>query len=235
MGHLVLVRHGQASFFGRSYDELSPLGREQAAALGEHWAKHGTAFDRVYVGPRRRHLQTYEGVANAYRARGLPFPEPTPLDALDEHHGITVIKHQLGRKDVDNDALHPGEIGDGEREHAVRQFFRAYLEVMREWARGTIVVPEVESWSEFRARTLRALDTLCGGEGVQSSVAFTSGGFVCSAAGWLLGLDEDRVIDLSVVCRNTSLTDVSFSGRRRSLVAFNALPHLADPRYATAV
>lgn len=235
MGHLVLVRHGQASFFGASYDQLSPLGREQATALGEHWSRHGTSFDRVYVGPRRRHLQTYECVAAAYRTRGLPFPEPTPLPELDEHQGITVIKHQLGRADVENDALHPGEIGDGEREHAVRQFFRQYLEVMRDYARGTIGVPGVESWSEFRARTLRALDVMCGGEAVQSTAAFTSGGFVCSATGWLLGLDEGRVIDLSVVCRNTSLTDVTFSGRRRSLVTFNALPHLADPKYATAV
>ena len=235
MGHLVLVRHGQASFFGASYDQLSPLGQEQAVALGEHWSKHGTSFDRVYVGPRRRHLQTYAGVAQAYRTRGLPFPEPTMLPALDEHHGITVIKHRLGRADVENDALHPGEIGDGEREHAVRQFFRQYLEVMRDYARGTIGVPGVETWSEFRARTLQALDAMCDGEAVQSSAAFTSGGFVCSAMGWLLGLDEDRVIDLSVVCRNTSLTDVSFAGRRRSLVTFNALPHLSDPKYATAV
>ena len=153
MGQLVLVRHAQASFFGASYDELSALGREQAAALGEHWARHGVAYDRVYVGPRRRHRQTYDLVAAAYRERGLPW---------------------------------------------------------------------------------RALDALCV-EPQARVCAFTSGGFVCAATGWLLGLDDDRIVDLSLVLRNTALTEVSYSARRRNLVSFNALPHLADPRFATAV
>ena len=199
MGRVILVRHGQASFFGASYDRLSPLGREQARALGDHWARHGVAFDRVYVGPRTRHRETCELVAEAYAQRGLPWPRAIELPELDEHHGLTVIKHQLGRTDLDNDALHPGEVGDGEREHAIRQFFRHYLEIMREWARGSITVAGVEPWSEFRARALRVLDLLCTAPGPDAggagAVAFTSGG----------------------------------------LVSFNALPHLADPKYATAV
>jgi broad specificity phosphatase PhoE len=234
MGQLVLVRHAQASFFGATYDELSPLGREQAQALGEHWARHGVAFDRVHVGPRRRHRQTYDLVAAAYRERGLPWPAPLDTPELDEHQGITVIKHQLGRGDVENDALHPGEIGDGEREAAVRRFFRQYVDVMRDWARGAVVVDGVESWSDFRARALRALDVLCAVP-TERVCAFTSGGFVCAATGWLLGLDDDRIVDLSLVLRNTALTEVSYSARRRNLVSFNGLPHLADPRFATAV
>ncbi len=234
MGKLVLVRHAQASFFGATYDELSPLGREQASALGDHWARHGVTFDRVYVGPRNRHRQTYELVAAAHRARGLPWPAATAVADLDEHHGIAVIKHQLGRSDLDNDALHPGEIGDGEREHAVRQFFRQFVEIMRDYARGTVNVEGIETWAEFRARTLRALDVVCA-EPTARVCAFTSGGFVCAATGWLLGLDDDRIVDLSLVLRNTALTEVSYSARRRNLVSFNALPHLNDPRFATAV
>jgi broad specificity phosphatase PhoE len=234
MGQLVLVRHGQASFFGASYDELSALGREQARALGDHWAQHGVSFDRVYVGPRRRHRQTFELVAEAYRDRGLPWPAATDLPDLDEHHGLAVIKHQLGRTDLDNDALHPGEIGDGEREHAIRQFFRHFVEIMRDWARGTIAVDGVEPWADFRARALRALDTLCA-EPHARVCAFTSGGLVCAVTGWLLSLDDDRIVDLSLVLRNTALTEVSYSARRRSLFSFNGLPHLADPRFATAL
>lgn len=235
MGTLVLVRHAQASFFGRSYDELSPLGREQARALGAHWATHGVAFDRVYVGPRRRHRQTLDIVAGVYGERGLPWPAPLDLPDLDEHQGIAAVKHRLGRSDADNDALHPDEIGEAERERVVRQFFRQYVEVMRDWARGGFDVDGVESWAAFRQRALRALDAVCGHEPGARVAAFTSGGFVCASVGWLLGLDEDRVIDLSLVLRNTALTEVSFSARRRNLVTFNALPHLADPRYSTAV
>jgi broad specificity phosphatase PhoE len=96
-------------------------------------------------------------------------------------------------------------------------------------------LPGVESWSEFRARSLRALDLLCAGGNGARAVAFTSGGLVSSATGWLLGLDEDRVIDLSLVLRNTGLTEVGWSAHRRRLVSFNALPHLPGPDGATVV
>jgi broad specificity phosphatase PhoE len=235
VGNLFLVRHAQASFFGASYDELSALGREQARSLGEHWVRHAVDFEAVYVGPRRRHRQTCEIVAATYRAHGLPFPAARDVPELDEHQGVTVIKHHLGRDDAASEALHAGEAPDGDRERVVREFFRHYDAVMREWARGAVQVPGTESWAEFRARSLRALELMCEGTGRGPRVAFTSGGLVSSAAGWLLGLDEDRVIDLSIVLRNTALTEVAWSARRRSLVSFNALPHLPDPRTATAV
>jgi broad specificity phosphatase PhoE len=235
MGRLLLVRHAQASFFGAHYDELSALGREQARSLGEHWATVGVRFETVHVGPRRRHRETCEIVAGCYRDRGLPWPAARESAELDEHEGLAVIKQQLGRTDPSGEAMHPGEADGPERAAAVRDFFRQYTSVMRDWARGTVQVPDVESWPEFRARSLRALDLLCdGGDGARA-VAFTSGGLVSSATGWLLGLDDDRVIDLSLVLRNTGLTEVGWSGRRRRLVSFNALPHLPAPDGATVV
>ena len=245
MAQLVLVRHAQASFFGARYDALSPLGHAQARALGEHWTTHGVCFDRVFVGPRQRHRETCEVVAGVHRERALPWPAARTVEELDEHHGIAVLKARLGRAAAAGDALHPAEPGSlpaAEREQAVRHFAHQYTDVMRDWARGTIHVPEVEPWTEFQARALRALDLMCGdGDGAPGtdpaarSVAFTSSGLVSAATGWLLGLDADRVIDLSTVLRNCSLTEVAYSGRRRTLVSFNALPHLPDARQATAV
>ena len=233
MGHLTLVRHGQASFFGADYDQLSEAGLRQSRALGEHWAALDTRFDVVFVGPRRRHRQTLEGVAAAYRERGLPWPEATEVPELDEHDGLAVIRHVLEGEGTIQAGATPRDPGEGNRERAVREFFRRYGEIMRDWARGAVVVPGVEDWPGFRARTLRGLDAMCRVDG--RSVAFTSGGAVSSMAGWLLGLDEDRVIDLSAVLRNTALTEVHYSGRRRGLLTFNALPHLPDPASVTSV
>ena len=233
MGELILVRHAQASFFGADYDALSAIGREQARQLGRHWAEHDMRFDHVYVGPRRRHRETLELVAEAYAERGRPWPAAQALAELDEHAGVAVMQHALGRPEAERAAMEARDPGGVEREQVVRAFFRRYREVMRDWARGTLEVPDVEPWAEFRARSLRALDAMCVGPG--RAVAFTSGGLVSSAAGWLLGLDEERVIELSAVLRNTALSEVRYSGRRRSLVSFNALPHLPDPRAATAV
>ncbi len=233
MGELVLVRHGQASFFGADYDELSATGREQARALGRHWATHGVRFDSVYVGPRRRHRDTLAMVAEAYQGHGLPWPQAQELAELDEHDGVAVMKHALGRPEAERAAMETRDPGAGERERVVREFFRRYREVMRDWACGSLEVPGVEPWGEFRSRSLRALDAMCVGSG--RAVAFTSGGLVSSAAGWLLGLDAERVIELSAVLRNTALSEVRYSGRRRTLVSFNALPHLPDPAAVTAV
>ncbi len=236
MAQLILVRHAQASFFGTDYDELSAEGLRQAEALGQHWARHGVRFETTFVGPRRRHRQTCECVASAYHAAGLEFPAPRELPELDEHHGPAIIKAALGQ-DPATAALaaeHVMKATACEREQAVRDFFRHYNTIMREWAEGAHALPGVESWAEFRARTLRALDILCAGEG-GGRVAFTSGGFVSSAVGWLLGLDAGRVIDISLVLANTALTEVGWSAKRRRLVSFNALPHLPDPSRVTWV
>ena len=233
MGHLTLVRHGQASFFGADYDQLSEAGIRQSRALGEHWATHGVRFDTVFVGPRRRHRQTLDGVAAVYRERGLDWPDAVEVPELDEHHGLTVIRHVLEGDGTIRAGALPTDPGEGTRERAEKEFFRRYGEIMRDWARGAVVVPEVEDWPGFRARTLRGLDAMCLAQG--RGVAFTSGGAVSSMAGWLLGLDEDRVIDLSAVLRNTALTEVHYSGRRRGLMSFNSLPHLPDPSTVTSV
>ena len=231
MSQLVLVRHAQASFFGANYDELSELGCSQAQALGEPWARHGVRFDHVYVGPLRRHQQTLALVAAAFRTQGLAWPEPRELPELTEHAGLRVIRHALAASAAPT--MPAGAPSDGERERLQRDFFKQYVTIMRDWARGAVAVPGTEPWAEFRARSLRALDAMCAEPG--AAVAFTSGGVVSSAAGWLLGLDDERVIDLSAVLRNTALTEVQFAARRRRLVSFNAIPHLPDPATATAV
>ena len=233
MAELILVRHAQASLFGADYDALSPLGREQARALGRHFATHGARFARVYVGPRRRHRETLALVAEAFAGRGLPWPAAAELAELDEHAGLEVARRTLAQGGDDPGARLRAAADDAERAHLVREFFDRYFEILRDWARGSVAVEGVEPWREFRARSRRALDLLCAGPG--PAVAFTSGGLVASAAGWLLGLDEERVIGLSAVLRNTALSEVRYSATRRSLVSFNALPHLPAPGAATAV
>jgi hypothetical protein len=44
----------------------------------------------------------------------------------------------------------------------------------------------------------------------------------------LLGLRDEQVVDLSYNVRNTSLTEVNWTGPRRTLGMFNAAPHLTE-------
>jgi broad specificity phosphatase PhoE len=228
MGHLTLVRHGQASFHAQRYDALSELGRRQARRLGEYWAERGHRFDAAWVGPRLRHRETVDEIAAAYRERGLPWPEARLMPELDEHDGLKVMRHALGDVRALAARGEPTDTSD-----VVRRFFLHYRNVMGDWAAGRLTVPEVESWSAFRARARGALATLC--ETSAQSVAFTSGGLIAATVGALLDLDDRNVIELSSVIRNAALTEIRYRPGEHGLVAFNTIPHLDEPTLVTMV
>ena len=85
MSKLVLVRHGQASFFSDDYDRLSEMGERQSRALAEYWLKSGVAFDEVYTGTLVRQKRTAEVVGDAFRDAGQPWPVHEVLPGLDEY------------------------------------------------------------------------------------------------------------------------------------------------------
>src|SRR3984957_18778990 len=89
----LFVRHGKASAFSSSadYDQLSPPGVEQSEALGTWLADEAMRFDAVFVGPRKRHEQTYACVTRVLATRGMGIPERVLLPELDEHDGISLV------------------------------------------------------------------------------------------------------------------------------------------------
>ena len=101
MGHLTLVRHGQASFGADDYDQLSPLGQRQSIRLGEYWrevqSRASTAqaqdilnFDAVLMGSLKRHRQTWEGIAEGAQLDMTPQVWPG-LNEYDSHALIETI------------------------------------------------------------------------------------------------------------------------------------------------
>lgn len=232
VGTLVLVRHGQASSLTvGDYDNLSPLGIRQSRLLGDHWAARRRQFDHVYVGPRKRHAQTHAEVVAAYAAYDLSLPDPQPLAALDEHHGMLVVREaipELARKDAELAAMVEGiargDAGGGE-------FLRVFRRVMRAWADGAVAEREdgPESFRAFRERVREGVRTMVAeAEQGQRIVAFTSGGAMAAAVCDALGVDDARAMDLSFAIRNAALCELRYSGARVSLSVFNATPHLDD-------
>lgn len=235
MGRLLLVRHGQASFFGEDYDALSTLGVQQARALGELWLAQGLGAATAFIGPRRRHRETYEAVAAVFAAAGHPFPAPVLLPDLDEHHGAPAIKRHAGQADPYGPDLGMGLTPGADRAEAMRVFAHHYREGMRAWASGALEMAGVEDWRAFRVRSRAVLEHLTTVASHGTCLAFTSGGTICAIAGALLGLDDERVIDLSLALRNTGIAEVRWSADRRSLVSFNDVPHLPDTATHTMI
>ncbi len=226
MSLLILVRHGQASFGGPAYDQLSALGEGQALALGHAWAAQELRFDRVYVGPLRRHRQTHDAAAAAYREHGLHWPDPVLLPQLDEHHGMAVLEQRLPLLIVHDptvrDLVARHQAGDKE---ASRTYLKLFQQTTQQWARGELDVADLEPWMGFRERVAAAIEQIVGENGGGKTVAaFTSGGVVAAAVGLALNLNDEQIMALSWVVRNVSSTEFLFSTGRWSLHTFNATP-----------
>jgi broad specificity phosphatase PhoE len=237
MSLLFLVRHGQASFHGDDYDQLSARGMEQSRQLGLYWTGLNLIFDHVYVGPRRRHRQTLDAVAAVYRERGLSWPEPVKLPELDEHCGQDVLSRSLPDLIQRDPAIR--EMKEKLRKDsptAQRDYLRLFQKVTRMWVRRELSLHDLEAWHEFRGRVNRGLAKITGAAGSKKKVAaFSSGGPVAAALGFALNLDDEKTLELSWVVRNAACTEFLFSRGRFSLVTFNAVPHLTDAHLLTFI
>jgi broad specificity phosphatase PhoE len=237
MSRLILVRHAQASFGSADYDQLSPVGEEQARRLGEHWAAQQTVFDQVFAGPRRRHQRTAELVGATLIQAGLPWPEVVPLPELDEYAGLEVFQASLPQ--LMKNGFDPATLVAGVRHlptGSSAELLKMFQGTMERWVRGELSVPGVETWKEFRIRARRGLEKMLDGAARGRQIAvFTSTGPVAAALDLSFNLDDERMLEMSWQLRNTAVSEFVFSAPRFSMNIFNALPHLTTADLITHI
>ena len=211
MGTLYLVRHGQASFGADDYDQLSPLGLQQAQRLGAHWLAQGQRFDTVLMGTLRRHAQTLDGIA-----QGLPgLPAPQVLPSLDEYDSLALIRaiHTEPRQRPDTPELY-------------RHHFRLLCDAIAQWMAGVISPQGMPSWEDFSLGVRRVLEQVRRDHADQNVLLVSSGGPISTAVGEVLGTAPEVTIALNMRIRNSAVTEFSVSPKRLMLQTFNTLPHL---------
>ena len=211
MGTLDLVRHGQASFGADDYDQLSPLGLQQAQRLGAHWLAHGQRFDTVLMGTLRRHAQTLDGIA-----QGLPgLPAPQVLPSLDEYDSLALIR-----------AIHTEPLQKPNTPELYRHHFRLLCDAIAQWMAGVISPQGMPSWEDFSLGVRRVLDQVRRDHADQNVLLVSSGGPISTAVGEVLGTAPEVTIALNMRIRNSAVTEFSVSPKRLMLQTFNTLPHL---------
>ena len=237
MGRVFLVRHAQASFLEPDYDKLSATGEAQAHVLGEYWARHKVAFDRVCTGPRVRHRDTEKAVRESYSKNGLKLPVPVVFDEFDEFQGDVVLERSLPRlaetnphiRDLDN-AVRNANSPPQRR----RNFQKLFESVVTMWVNGELSVNGVESWEAFIARVNRGLSQILSAAGRSETCAiFTSGGPVAVAVQRALRLSPRDTLQVAWMPRNCSYSEFLFTGDRFTLSTFNSFQHLDDPALLT--
>lgn len=213
MTTLILVRHGQASALAEDYDQLSSTGAAQARKLGAHLgALLGEGPTRVLVGPRRRHAQTLAGMLETAPGR---WPEPVLEPALDEHHGVQLVKlltpTYAERDHPFGEAIRAVFAGGPDAHRAVGRMYQVALTA---WARGELMHPDVESWTDFRARTGGFVRSIAARADRDTVLAVTSGGAISAMVAEAIGAPDAHVLELMWSLKNASVTRLRFGTPR---------------------
>ena len=237
MSKLYLIRHAQASFLSADYDNLSEHGHQQSTILGEYLVKKGIHFDKAYVGPLKRHHQTYQRVQEAFNKQGLPFPVAIEYEELKEYEGMDVmgtVRQQL-------EQYHPEfrpwfeEMENLPNHKTKMKMVVTYLHL---WATNTLkfeLPADAQTFAGFCATAELGLQkVMTGNEKGKTIAVFSSGGCIAAMLGKVIGvIDPGKTMGFNLVMRNTALSEVLFSGNRLSLLTFNELPHLTEEMITT--
>ena len=206
MAELLLIRHGQANAEATdeaSYDRLSPLGRQQAAWLGEWLQTTGMSFDRLIHGSLSRQRDTAM----------LAFGRDAEVDARWDEISYFILSTVY--------AEHHGHTAPNVPE----DFADYFAGLMATWSVDAL--PNApERWVDFKGRVQKALDDQAGQGGTAAIV--TSGGVIGMAVATALDLGPEGMARLAVAVENTSLHRLVWRGGRWRLLEFGASPHLAN-------
>ncbi|MEL6701190.1 MAG: histidine phosphatase family protein [Pseudomonadota bacterium] len=207
MAEIVLVRHGQANSAAQdehSYDQLSDLGHQQAAWLGDHFRATNPHFDHIVCGDMRRHVETAAGIGHT----------DTEIDARWNELGYFALADALQARDG---TPHPGPGGD----------FTTHVDrVFTHWKADELDgVPE--TFAQFETRIVTALTELADRGG--RALVCTSTGVIAMVHRHVLGLSHAGHMKIIVQTANTSVHRVEYLHERFFMAEFGATPHLDTP------
>ncbi|MEZ4454039.1 MAG: histidine phosphatase family protein [Nannocystaceae bacterium] len=231
MSTLVLIRHGQASLAAADYDVLSPIGVQQAAALGRHLAARREGFDHLITGPLRRQVDTMAHLRSAAADAGHPLPEAIVDEALAEYPALEILARftaDAAARDPEIAALQRAFAAvQGDRRAYARAFDRLFQAMMRRWLAGDFDGQGIEGYDEFQARIDGSLARILerAGRGARIAVV-TSAGPIGAAMRRALNLAPWDGLRASFVVANTGLTELWTRPEELTLTSFNGLPHL---------
>lgn len=224
MGHIYLIRHGQASFGADDYDVLSPLGVQQAQITGQHLVDLGLRFDRCVSGDLLRQQDTAKHAMAQFKAADLPAPELEIDPAFNEFDAFGVLDVLLpGIMTQEPQALNILKSASENPE----EFQRIFDLIIARWISGTYDSPHIESWPAFVERVQSGLNRILDVASHQQNIAvFTSGGSITALLHVLTQIPTSEAFKLTWQIVNTSISQLTFSAREVTLTSFNNHAHL---------
>ncbi len=201
MSAIYLIRHGQASFAAKDYDDLSALGQQQARVLGESLVARKLQADVVVCGRMRRHQQTATGCLTMM---GLPvaWDEDAGWDEYDHTDVLGGLDTKLRTQTGIAQAL----AGYKDPRQGFQEIF---AKAVARWTEGAHDADYSESWPAFSARVEAGLARLHARlDRSQTALVFTSGGAISVAVRQLMGLPDEQAFRLNWTIANASITKI---------------------------
>lgn len=224
MSSIYLVRHAQASFASRNYDQLSPTGQIQAGLLG-NWIKEcGLKVDQVVLGGRTRHIQTATICLAGLQTAPQVF-EWQVFEELNEFDFADILRRSRGGT---VEAVRWEDTADSRIKF--REILRVAMSLWVSAARDGYR----ESFSEFKRRCLGGFLRLAENAGHGDVWVFTSGGPISAILLQLLEMPDSQMSKISSVLANTGVTKIACENAKSpSLTTFNSIAHLGREQDST--
>lgn len=225
MGELLLVRHGQASFGADNYDKLSAQGIQQGELLGKYFEEREIVFTHTACGDLVRHRETIDAIAGEMHSAKPPAPYIFP--------GINEYKFQsLTKEFMRNNPSHELVVARAKDTGGdTRAYYRLFKFILNQWTLNELNFAPEESWGEFYQRVNQAREKieLLADEG-QRVLVVGSGGSISAIIGQVLGLNPEKIVDLNLQIKNTSISRFFVGKDKTSLASFNETPHFASAK-----
>ena len=211
MSKLLLIRHGQASLGQQDYDQLSPLGQQQARWLGEYFKESGLKPDRIITGRLKRQHQTAQGICD-----GLGITAH-----FEQHPGWDEFDfYAVGRAYLNQHPEH------APKEQTAKAFFALLRKALLAWSENTITGPLPETWNHFATRAQEAMNFAQAQSNHEHVLVISSGGAISMALKHLMAFNNETLINLNLQTRNSGVSEVYFNEHSSYLTSFNNVPHL---------
>lgn len=224
MSTIFMVRHGQASFGGQTYDRLSARGHEQARILAGYFIEGGLRFDALYSGDMDRQRATTTEMCAVYAERGIAMPEHRIDPRLNEYDSEMIVKALIH----DVVAREPALADDLQRIYTDRKSFQRIFErVMMRWISVDKDASEFEAWPQVQTRVSAALKDIMHAHGRGRRIlVVASGGTISAAVQYALSMPDSETMLLCWQVVNSSVTRFMYNDERLTLQSFNVFSHL---------
>ena len=212
MKEIYLIRHGQASFGSKNYDNLSKKGEVQSKLLGSYFKKISLDFNKMICGSLNRQIQTTK-----HLVKELDFQKTIESsNLLNEYNVKSVLEAYIGKRKFTEK-----EISD-EQVH-----FNLLKNAVTAWCEDSISGKTDETWSDFQKRGMLFIDN-CKNISANKIAVISSAGTISMIISQILDLQINHFVNFHLLLYNSSFSKIIIDESEIKLTLFNCIAHLEE-------